>query len=81
MSTTIFYVADASKSGGFNFVLNKTKVGEAEFWNEVESKCTDLTSDRPEKHEETINLIKVHLTKGKKSNLTILDRYFERITK
>lgn len=58
----------------YNVVTSKKKVSETEFFEQFERKIKELTSDRPEKYEETLAKAKEALTKG---TVTVEGTYFE----
>lgn len=69
-----FKIATSSKLDKYFVIGDKAKVSEHLFWQILEGKVKELTSEQPDKYEEVLQRAKEAL--GKQS-LTVLDTWFE----
>ena len=76
-----YKIALSHKMDDFNILGDKTKVEEQMFWNMLSDKVKLLTSDLPDKYEETLLKARECLESNKNKGLTIDGTWFSIIEK
>jgi len=70
-----FKIAQTSKIDDYNLIRDKQKVSKELFYETLNSKVKEVVEKQPERFEEILVQVKIHLEKNR--SLTIRDTWFE----